>query len=111
MARIVKMSISRALILTSLCTGCAATDPMVAEPGRWTPNGANEANLIAQIADPGDLGRGRGVISADGQMAAAAVARLRKGHVKPLPDNDLSDVRVSGAPAPPTTPADSEGSQ
>ncbi len=108
------MNIRTAPCVALLCVisigGCAWTDPTEGEPGRWHPVGANDANLAAEIANPSDLLRGRGIETADGQMAAVAVARLRRGHVKPLPDSDLSDIKVSGAAGPTTTPVDSEGS-
>ena len=108
-----EMTIARtglALLCIISTGGCASTDPVEGESGRWNPIGANNANLAAEIANPDDLLRGRGVETADGQMAAAAVARLRKGHVKSLPDSDLSDIKVSGATGPMTTPVDTEGS-
>lgn len=70
---------------------CAQTDPYT-RPGQWHPLGANAANLRAMVADPRDLYQGR--ISADqpGDMAAAAVERLRADAVKRLPASAISGV-------------------
>ncbi len=68
---------SAALPLAIALGGCAATDPLL-RPDLWQPNGANEANIAAEVANPADLVHGR-----DGgerhrrQLAAAAVERLR----------------------------------
>ncbi len=64
----------------------------------WTPNGANESNIAAQVANPTDLVQGRAATGGDGEQAAAAILRLRTGHVKPLPDSAISDLHVQSAP-------------
>jgi type IV pilus biogenesis protein CpaD/CtpE len=73
---------------------CAATDPQL-NRNDWRPTGVNARNIAAQVVDPMDLVRGRGAtVGADGNLAAAAVARLRADHVKPLPDSGISDIKV-----------------
>lgn len=78
--------------------GCERNEPY-ARQGLWRPLRANDANLRAMIADPADLAQGRGTLLSSGDVAAAAVARLRADAVKPLPDSSLSSVQVSGAGA------------
>ena len=76
-----------------LLAGCAP-DPFAASPD-WTFTGANGANLGAMVADPMDLVRGRADRGgASGQIAAAAVARLRRGQVKELPSMDTTGGQV-----------------
>ena len=42
------------------------------------------------VANPADLVRGTGVSTGDGQLAAAAVDRLRTDKVKKLPASDVA---------------------
>jgi type IV pilus biogenesis protein CpaD/CtpE len=84
--------------LLGMLAGCAATDPLL-NPNLWRPSGINEANIAAEAADPADLVHGRQPASGtDGELAAAAVLRLRTGHVKALPDSAISDIHVQSAP-------------
>jgi type IV pilus biogenesis protein CpaD/CtpE len=83
----------------AVLAGCATTDPLL-NPDDWHPTGANALNIAAEIAKPADLVRGREAAGgSDGQMAAAAILRLRTGHVKALPDSGLTDLQVQSAPA------------
>jgi len=82
-----------------LGAGCAATDPFAAE-GRWRPAGVNEANLRAMVADPAHLVRGAESRRADGQLAAAAVDRLRRDRVRPLPSSGVARMQAAGGGAP-----------
>jgi hypothetical protein len=82
------------LALLLALTACNQVEPY-ARPGEWHPLGANAANLRAMVADPGDLYEGRGANSSPGDLAAAAVARLRAGMVKPLSASGTSDVRAT----------------
>ena len=66
-----------------LLAGCEDLDPYH-RPYVWYPTGASEANIAAQVANPYDMVRGRGVTRADGDLAAAAVDRARQDKVKPL---------------------------
>jgi type IV pilus biogenesis protein CpaD/CtpE len=76
-----------------LLAGCAP-DPFAAPPS-WNFTGANGANLAAMVADPMDLVRGRSDGGgASGQLAAAAVARLRRGQLKELPTMDTTGGQV-----------------
>jgi type IV pilus biogenesis protein CpaD/CtpE len=86
------------LAIVALLSACAATDPLL-NPNDWRPNGANEANIAAQVANPADLKRGRGASGTDGEQAAVAVQRLRAGKVKALPDSGISELHVQSAPA------------
>jgi type IV pilus biogenesis protein CpaD/CtpE len=85
------------MAILALLSACAATDPLL-NPNDWRPNGANEANIAAQVADPRDLTHGRAASGTDGEQAAVAVQRLRAGKVKALPDSGISEVHVQAAP-------------
>jgi hypothetical protein len=71
-------------------------DPLTRE-GLWHPTHVNRANLVAMVANPADLVRGTGSPTADGQLAAAAIERLRTDKVKRLPQNDIAQDVQSGA--------------
>jgi hypothetical protein len=75
--------------------GC--TDPFL-RAGTWHPEGVNDANLRAMILDPRDLDRGASEPGTNGQLAAAAVTRLRRGNVKPLADSGISKIGASATP-------------
>jgi type IV pilus biogenesis protein CpaD/CtpE len=86
--------------LLGLLVGCAANDPLLSE-NTERPTGANELNIAAQVANPTDLVHGREAIGgADGSRAAEAIVRLRTGHVKPLPDSGISDLKVQSSSSP-----------
>ena len=74
-----------ALVLLLLPAGCA--DPMM-RTGTWHARDTNTANLAASVVNKPDLLRGEAENGADGQLAAAAIARLRADKVKPL--NEIS---------------------
>jgi hypothetical protein len=76
-----------------LCA-CGSHTDQAARGNVWRPSGANEINLAAMVANPSDLLQGVGMPNADGQEAAAAVLRLRAGHVKPLPDSGLAELHL-----------------
>ena len=78
--------------------GCAFTDPYE-RAGVWRPNGANDANLIAMVKTPSDLVQGVGDGLGNGQLAAAAIERLRADKVKPLPDSGVAQISLSGSGA------------
>ena len=71
-------------------------DPLSRE-GLYRPIHVNRANLVAQVANPADLVRGTGSTTADGQLAAAAVDRLRTDRVKKLPASDLAAVTANSS--------------
>jgi hypothetical protein len=75
-----------------------AYDPLLRE-GLWYPDHANRANLVATVANPADLVRGSSSSGTDGQLAAAAVERLRNDKLKPLPASDVADVTASSSGA------------
>jgi len=84
------------VLLTLGLAGCG--DPFE-RPGTWHLEGVNDANLRAMVADPHDLEEGVSEPGSDGRLAAGAVARLRTGQVKALPDTGISKVGGGGAAA------------
>ncbi len=84
-----------ALLLATAACG-PAFDPLTRE-GLWAPTHINRANLTLQVANPGDLTRGSGTTGGDGQLAAAAVDRLRNDKVKKLPASDISTVSAGNS--------------
>jgi type IV pilus biogenesis protein CpaD/CtpE len=98
-----------AMLLVFAAAGCAQTDPYVRE-GLWRPNDANAANLRAMVVVPSDVVAATQAGPADGSLAAAAVDRLRRGHVRPLPESGIAQiVVVGGAPATPLAAAPQAG--
>ena len=81
---------------------CEQTDPYV-RAGDWRPLGANAANLRAMVANPADLYAGRAAAVSSGDLAAAAVARLRADAVKPLLPSSIADVHATDTGAPPAS--------
>ncbi len=84
------------LAAAALLGGCVQNDPLVRE-GLWRPAQVNRADLALQVANPADLVRGVGASTSDGQLAAAAVERLRTDKVKKLPDSNLSQLEIGGS--------------
>lgn len=82
----------------ALLSACTATDPLY-QTGRWEPTNVNQANLLAQVANPDDLRHGRQVSGSDALVAAAAVTRLRQDRVKKLPDSGLAQINLSASSA------------
>lgn len=86
-----------------LAGGCSLTDPYQ-RPGSWRPLGVNDANLAVMVVNKSDLQQGTPGGLADGQLAAAAVERLRHDRVKPLGDSGVADLKpnatVGAAQAP-----------
>jgi hypothetical protein len=75
--------------------GCGPEyDPLTRE-GLWTADHSNRANLLMEAANPSDVTFGKAATGSDGQLAAAAVERLRIGKVKKLPDSGVSQISVS----------------
>jgi hypothetical protein len=86
------------LFLLFAVAGCDQTDPYLRE-GVWRPNDANAVNLRAMVVVPADLVAATPSGPADGGLAVAAVDRLRRDHVRQLPDSGLAQIiPVSGAP-------------
>ena len=90
-----------ALSVLALVAGCA--DPFD-RPDSWNFSESNRANLAAQAARWQDVGLGHGDPGADGQEAAAAVDRLRKGTVKALPSATVSDIAAQSTATAATAP-------
>lgn len=88
-----------ALMLSVLVGACTQIDPYQRE-GMWRPNDANETNLRAMVASPSDLVRPAPPDAASGQQAVAALDRLRRDKVRPLPDSTIARVASGGAAAP-----------
>ncbi len=63
--------------------GCQEMDPY-RNPYLFQLSGANQGNLGAMLANPGDLVRGQGAEGADSGEAEAAIQRLRSGKPRPL---------------------------
>ena len=94
-----RISFRTALLLGGAATlaGCGQDyDPLTRE-GLWHPNHANRADLALMVANPADLVRGTGTATGDGQLAAAAVDRLRTDKVKKLPAADISSVGATSS--------------
>jgi hypothetical protein len=91
-----------ACLALGLLAGCDLTDPY-RRPGMWHPDGANDANIAAMVADPHDLISGQDAQNPGRKTGAAAVDRLWQNKPTPL---------LTGAPpsqggtdaAPPATP-------
>jgi hypothetical protein len=88
------------LIATSGCT----YDPFdpYQRPGTWVPEGSNDSNLRAMVANPHDLVAGTGQGASSGAEAAPPVARLLAGKRYPLPN--LSSANLEVISSQPTTP-------
>jgi type IV pilus biogenesis protein CpaD/CtpE len=91
--------VAAAIGLLTMVAGCDTVDPLLNQ-NTWHPLGVNEQNIAAQVANPADLLHGREPTGgSDGDLAAAAVLRLRTGHVKALPDSAVSALKVQSAPS------------
>ncbi len=94
-----RTSFKAALLLggTAALAGCGQEyDPLTRE-GLWHPNHANRSNLALMVANPADLVRGTGAATGDGQLAAAAIDRLRNDKVKKLPASDIAAIAASSS--------------
>jgi hypothetical protein len=95
------MASACALLGTAACSGpydpfSKSYDPLVRE-GVFQTGHTNYANLTLQVANPGDLVRGSGTTGGDGQMAAAAIERMRNDKLKKLPAADLAQVSANNS--------------
>ena len=79
----------------SLCLLSGCGDPFLWQHS-WDAEQVNQINLAVQAADWHDLAHGRGDPGADGQEAAVAVERLRRGMIKPLPSTEITSVAAQG---------------
>ena len=82
--------------LSWLAACTPATDPLYRD-GLWEPIHVNRANLSQMVANPSDLVRGTGRTGSDGQIAAAAVDRLRNDKVKKLPASDIAAISAGNS--------------
>lgn len=92
------------LLIALLLAGCDRADPYRRQ-WMWQPEGVNQANLQAQVADPRVLLRGHGITGAT-RDAGDAADRLMQGH--PIGFNALGGAGPSGStpsgPAPSAAP-------
>ena len=63
--------------------------------GTWQPEGLNDTNLAAMVANPRHLFQGRSDDRSPGVLSAAAVHRLLTDQVKPLPSESIGPVARS----------------
>src|SRR5215472_6713690 len=80
------------LVLISACS----YDPFdpYQRPGTWNPDGANDANLRAMVANPHDVIEGVGDRVSSGAEAAPPVGRVLSGKRYPLPNLNAATVDV-----------------
>ncbi len=70
--------LSAVLFGAMLASGCSYTDPYQ-RSGTWKPSRVNDANIAAQIANPADLSRGRGLSGGNVRVATTPVERMWRG--------------------------------
>ncbi len=91
------------LVLLPLLGGCGfdsfSQDP-IDKPGTWAPEGVNESNLRAMVANPQDLLAGAGTANSAGAEAAPPVGLLLSGKRTPLMSE--SSLNFGAAPAAPS---------
>ena len=63
-------------------------------PGTWNPEGSNDANLRAMVANPHDLVQGTGQGVSSGAEATPPVARVLAGKRYPLPNLNAATVDI-----------------
>jgi hypothetical protein len=63
-------------------------------PGTWNPDGANQSNLRAMVANPHDIIEGTGQSVSSGAEAAPPVARVLAGKRYPLPNLNAATIDV-----------------
>ena len=90
--------INIALLISAITlSGCGPEfDPLTRE-GLWHPVHVNRADLVMQAANPSDLTMGKGASTSDGQLAAAAIERLRQGKAKKLQDSGIAQISVQSS--------------
>lgn len=80
------------LLLVSACGDVGSYN----QPGKWTADASNDANLRVMVADPNDLREG---VDAPGTLSAEAappIKRLLLGRRVPLLQANASDIGASG---------------
>ncbi|MBV9783511.1 MAG: hypothetical protein JO264_06790 [Acidisphaera sp.] len=78
-----------------LLAGCSVVDPY-RRAGTWRPNQSNMVMRAEEVADPMDLVQGRSAEGAQGELATAAVERLRHDQVKSLSDSAIVQIGSPG---------------
>lgn len=93
----------RYVALTVLLALAACNQDPFERPGTWSVpqsvGGANDANLRAMVTDPRDLVAGTGEENSVGSAAVAPVRRLLTGRRPPLPQSNVSTLRLGGGSA------------
>ena len=84
-------------VITSLGLLTACSQDLLTREGSWNPTHVNHTNLTLMVANPADLVRGSGTNVGDGQLAAAAVERLRTDKVKKLPASDIATIATGNS--------------
>ena len=94
-----RTTLTTALLLggAAMLAGCGQNYDPLTRQGLWHPNHSNHANAVLEAANPADLVRGTGTNNGDGQLAAAAVDRLRNDKVKKLPSSDISTIGATSS--------------
>ena len=94
-----RISFRTALLLggTATLAACGQDYDPLTRDGLWHPNHSNRADLALMVANPADLVRGTGTNTGDGQLAAAAIDRLRTDKVKKLPASDVANIGASNS--------------
>ena len=87
--------LSASILLLGLA-GCAQSDPYTRD-GMWQPEGINDRNLAAMVANPADLLTGHGEPRPEPQVATAAVTQFLAGHAKQLPSLSSEAAPGSGS--------------
>jgi hypothetical protein len=77
--------------LSLWAAGCSAEDP-IDRYGTWKPTGANDWNVRAMVANPGDLARGEAAATDRGDAGAQAVTRLLLERRRPLIRETTSNI-------------------
>ena len=86
---------SACLALLLCFTACDGLNDPFQREGTWQPEGLNDMNLAAMVADPRQLQQGVGDDRSPGVLSAAAVHRLLTDQVKPLPIESIGPVTAA----------------
>ncbi|HTN11417.1 MAG TPA: hypothetical protein VL154_10650 [Acetobacteraceae bacterium] len=79
MSRAARLALAGLVLAVLPLAGCGPTGDTYDRIGTWHPQGVNDMNIAAQVADPHDLVRGRDIAQPNYRTSAAAVADLWSG--------------------------------
>jgi hypothetical protein len=79
LARPARLMLAGLVLAASPLTGCSPQHDPYYRAGTWHPEGVNDMNIAAQVADPHDLVRGRDIPQPNYRTSAQAVADLWSG--------------------------------